>query len=75
MTREKPKTRNERLQDYIYLAMKRKKVTFERLGNEMGLSKQTLHYRFEHNLLTFDEVSVIFAVLGTTDETKLKLMS
>lgn len=68
-------TKEDRLQDYIHNSMRRKKVTLDDLAKKLNVgSKQAMKYRIDHNLLTFIEVSEIFELLGTTDETKLGLM-
>ena len=55
--------------------MKRKKITPREMGSRLGISRQAMNYKIEHNSFEYKDIIVIFHELELTDEEILRYVS
>ena len=55
--------------------MKRKKITPKEMGSRLGISRQAMNYKIEHNSFEYKDIIVIFHELELTDEEILRYVS
>ena len=55
--------------------MKRKKITPREMGSKLGISRQAMNYKIEHNSFEYKDIIVIFHELELTDEEILRYVS
>lgn len=55
--------------------MKRKKITPKEMGSRLGISRQAMNYKIEHNSFEYKDIIIIFHELELTDEEILRYVS
>ena len=59
---------------YIIGELKRRKITYEEMGDELGVTRQGFSYKLACSALTLEDILRIFERLQTDDQTILRLM-
>lgn len=59
---------------YIIGELKRQKITYAEMGDELGITQQGFSYKLAYSALTLEDILRIFERLKTDDATILRLM-
>ena len=55
--------------------MRKKRITPKEMGSRLGISRQAMNYKIDHNAFDYKDIIIIFHELELTDEEILRYVS